>query len=87
MKKMEYYIIFPDVENGLKLNELLKADKINVTITPTPREASKCCGISLLINSESDLPLVRDCIAKNKIEIIDVFEMTTKKDSKRDKFC
>lgn len=87
MEKIEYYIIFPDVDNGLKLNELLKAEKINVTITPTPREATKCCGISLLIKDEIDLPLIRECIAKNQIEIIDIFKMTTKRDSRRDKFC
>lgn len=84
---MEHYIIFPDVDNGLKLYKLLKDSKISVTITPTPREASKCCGISILINNESDIPAVRTCIEENNIEIISIFEMVSKKDPKRDKFC
>lgn len=87
MEQVEYYIIFPDVENGKRLNELLKEVKISVTIAPTPREVSKCCGISLLIKNKSDLPSVRECIEKNNIEITDIFELKTKKDPKRDRFC
>jgi len=87
MSKIEYYVIFPNVENGLKLNELLKSEKISVTIAPTPREATKCCGISLLIKNKDDLPKVHECINKNGIEIINIFEMVSNRDPKRDKFC
>lgn len=87
MEQTEYYILFPNVDNGIKLNELLKAEKISVTITPTPREASKCCGISILINNKDDLHRIKECIAANHVEIIDIFEIAAKRDPKRDKFC
>lgn len=87
MTEMEYYVIFPNVENGLKLNELLKAQKIPVTIAPTPREATKCCGISLLIKNKDDIPAVKECIANNNIEILSIFETVNKKDPMRNKFC
>lgn len=87
MTEMEYYIIFPNVENGLRLNELLKAEKISVTIAPTPREATKCCGISLLIKDKSDIPAVKECIAANNIDILDIFETVNKKNPMRNKFC
>ncbi len=87
MAETEYYIIFPNVENGLKLNELLKAEKISVTIAPTPREATKCCGISLLIKNKSDIPAVKECIADNNIDILDIFETINKKDPMKNKFC
>jgi hypothetical protein len=87
MTEKEYYIIFPNVENGLKLNELLKAAKISVTIAPTPREATKCCGISLLIKNKDDIPLIEKCIADNKIEILNIFETVNKRDPMRNKFC
>ncbi len=87
MAETEYYIIFPNVENGLKLNELLKAEKISVTIAPTPREATKCCGISLLIKNKSDMPAVKECIADNNIDILDIFETINKKDPMKNKFC
>lgn len=87
MSKIEYYVIFPNVENGLKLNELLKSKKIPVTIAPTPREATKCCGISLLIKNKDDLSKVHECINENNIEIIDIFETVCNRDPKRDRFC
>ncbi|MDF2678382.1 MAG: hypothetical protein K0Q97_2734 [Bacillota bacterium] len=87
MAEMEYYVIFQNVDNGLKLNEILKSQKISVTIAPTPREATKCCGISLLIKNKSDIPKVKECIEHNQIEIIDIFEMESKRNPRRDKFC
>lgn len=87
MSEMEYYVIFPNVENGLKLNELLKAEKIPVTIAPTPREATKCCGISLLIKNKEDIPAVKRCISDNNIDILDIFETVNRKDPMRNKFC
>lgn len=87
MTEKEYYIIFPNVENGLRLNELLKAEKISVTIAPTPREATKCCGISLLIKNVNDIPIIKKCIADSKIDIINIFETVNKKDPMRNKFC
>ncbi len=87
MSEMEYYVIFPNVENGLKLNELLKAEKISATIAPTPREATKCCGISLLIKNKEDIPAVKKCISDNHIEILDIFETVNRKDPMRNRFC
>lgn len=87
MAEIEYYVIFPNVENGMKLNELLKAAKIHATIAPTPREATKCCGISLLIKNKEDIPAVKKCIEDNNIEVLDIFETVNKKDPMRNKFC
>jgi hypothetical protein len=87
MAEIEYYVIFPNVENGMKLNELLKAAKIPATIAPTPREATKCCGISLLIKNKDYIPAVKKCVEDNNIEILDIFETVNKKDPMRNKFC
>lgn len=84
---MVYYVLFNDVENGMKLYKLLKAAEIAVTIAPTPREASKCCGISLLFKNKEDIPSIQECIANNNIEINKIFEMESKINSKRDRFC
>ncbi len=87
MAEMEYYIIFSNVENGLRLNELLKSEKISVTIAPTPREATKCCGISLLIKNKNDIPVVKKIVDDNNIEILDIFETENKRNPMRNKFC
>ncbi len=87
MAEMEYYVIFPNVENGLRLNELLKAEKISVTIAPTPREATKCCGISLLIKNKNDISAVKKIIDDNNVKVLDIFETVNKRDPMRNKFC
>lgn len=43
------YVLFPNHTEGLKLERHLKVAKIKYTITPTPRELSHCCGISIRI--------------------------------------
>lgn len=84
---MNYYVLFNDVDNGMKLYNLLKMAKISVTIAPTPREASKCCGISLLFKNKDDIPFIKECIAENNININKFFEMESNINPRRDKFC
>lgn len=67
MKK--FYVLFPNHFNGIKLNEALRKAGIKNTIAPTPRELSKCCGISLLIREE-DIPAVEQIVSRDKIEIL-----------------
>ena len=87
MVATEHYILFPNVSNGLKLSELLKTAQIDATIVPTPREASKCCGISLLVNHKKDLPAIKELIKQNDIEIIAIFELAKTRDPQRDRYC
>lgn len=58
------YILFPSHSDGLALEKVLKYNKIKYTITPTPRELSKCCGISIMIDRE-DINLVEKIISGN----------------------
>ena len=48
----QYYILFKNHDNGMRLYNSLKSKNIKCTIAPTPRVASKSCGISLLINKD-----------------------------------
>ncbi|HWR60964.1 MAG TPA: DUF3343 domain-containing protein [Clostridia bacterium] len=57
MDGFNYYILFPNVTEGLKLEKLLKEDGIRYTIVPTPRELSKCCGISIKYEYEDESPI------------------------------
>jgi hypothetical protein len=62
VEKQNYYILFPNVTEGLRLEKLLKAEDIRYTIVPTPRELSKCCGISIKYEGvdESSIKLLVD---------------------------
>lgn len=48
----DYYILFPNHHEGLRLHKELKAAGVKCTIAPTPREASRFCGMSILVIEE-----------------------------------
>ena len=52
MQKILHYVLFPNHDNGMRLYGILKEAGIKTTIAPTPRVASKCCGISLLVRED-----------------------------------
>ncbi len=68
---IKYYVLFPNHLNGLKLNEILKNEKIENTIAPTPRKLSSCCGMSLLVREE-DIPDIERIISRDMVEILKI---------------
>ena len=86
MYKTQHYVLFPNHDNGMRLHRGLKAEGIRAVIAPTPRAASKCCGISLLIE-EKDIEAVRRCVAENEIDILDIVEIQKDINPNRDKYC
>jgi hypothetical protein len=64
-------VLFPNQINGIKLDRILRRLGYNAVIVPTPRNLSKSCGISLMINEE-DVDSVKEVINNNNIEIIDI---------------
>lgn len=86
MKNIQHYVLFPNHDNGMRLYKELKGLGIRATIAPTPRAASKCCGISLLVLKE-DLDAIRACIDRHGIEILDIVEIEKDINPRRDKYC
>lgn len=62
---------------GLRLKKELDERDIKARISPTPREASKSCGISLMVD-EGDLPLIKQIIAENNIQILKIVSLARK---------
>ncbi len=60
----DYYVLFPNHQEGLRLHRKLKDIGIKCTISPTPREASSFCGMSLLV-SEDNVRKVEEILAEN----------------------
>lgn len=86
MPKTNWYVLFPNHENGLMLYNALKKEGIKTTIVPTPRKAQKCCGISLLVN-ETQLEDVRACIVRERVEILRIISLEDDRDAARDVYC
>ena len=68
MSEYKHYILFPSHNEGLRLNQILKERGIKSTISPTPRAASKSCGISLII-AEVDVERVKKIIEEKHVSI------------------
>lgn len=52
--ELDYYILFNTHTDGLLLEKRLKENNIKYTITPTPRQLSKSCGIAIKYNLEDE---------------------------------
>lgn len=86
MQEIQHYILFPNHDNGMRLYKELKALGVKATIAPTPRVASTCCGISLLIKKE-DIETIQSCIEEHKIEILKIAAIERDVNPHRDKYC
>lgn len=86
MKEIQYYVLFPNHDNGMRLYKKLKEEGAGAVIAPTPRSASKCCGISLLVK-EKDIERIRGCVQENGIEILDIAAVEKDVNPGRDRYC
>lgn len=68
------YILFPSYNHGLALESLLKQNKIKYVISPTPRQLSICCGISIIYDKK-DEDIIKNLINENKIEILGFYSL------------
>lgn len=85
--KTNWYVLFPNHENGLMLYHALKAKGVKTTIVPTPRKAQECCGVSLLVDDEAKLDKVRACIEREHIQILRIQSLSDERDAMRDQYC
>jgi hypothetical protein len=65
---MKYYILFESYNWGLSLEAKLKSEKIKYTISPTPREFSVSCGMSIIYNVK-DEDRIKEIVEKHNIRI------------------
>lgn len=76
--QMDYYILFNTHIDGLLMEKRLKENKIKYTITPTPRQLSRCCGIAIKYYNE-DEAAIKAIAEKYNIEVIG-YQSLEKKD-------
>ena len=86
MQQLQHYVLFPNHDNGMRLYKELKALGVRAVIYPTPRTASKCCGISLMVEEE-DLDTIQSCAKERGIEILKIAAVERDLNPKRDRYC
>ncbi|WP_035292805.1 DUF3343 domain-containing protein [Clostridium sp. KNHs214] len=77
MEKENHYILFKNHTEGMKLEELLRENNIKYVISPTPRELSTCCGISVVYKKE-DEEKIKGIVEKNSIDVMGFYTLKKK---------
>ena len=86
MAKIQHYVLFPNHDNSMRLYKELKAIGVRAVIAPTPRQASVCCGVSLMVE-EKDLEIINQCIEEHGIEIVKIAAVERDVNPRRDRYC
>lgn len=86
MKEIQHYVLFPNHDNAMRLYKEVKALGVKAVISPTPRAASKCCGVSLLVKKE-DLDAIRQCADEHGVEILEIAAVEKDVNPNRDRYC
>ncbi len=82
----DYYVLFHNHTEGMKLYQYVRAQGIPAKISPAPRIASVCCGMSLLVEA-SVIDAVRHCIEVSCTAIDRIVQLPRQIDPTRDKYC
>jgi len=61
-------LVFESTHKVLKAEKLLKSEKIDYEIIPTPKDISSDCGMSVrLMPEQIDIDHIRSCLGDNNI--------------------
>ena len=86
MAKIQHYVLFPNHDNSMRLYKELKAMGVWAVIAPTPRQASVCCGVSLMVD-EKDLETIENVVKEKNIEILKIAAVERDVNPRRDRYC
>lgn len=81
------WLLFHDVKSAMTLYQRLKDAGLQISISPTPREASKCCGVSILLDDPADTDRASEIAKAEEIELRGIHRMQADFNPKRDKYC
>lgn len=80
-----YYILFDNHTDGLAMYGAVKDAGMRARISPTPRELSVCCGISLLIE-EADVEAIKNLASEKNLNYIKIEGLNNTFDNTRHKY-
>lgn len=63
---IHYYVLFDNHTDAMAMYKTLRDEDIDAKISPTPRELSVCCGVSLLVHGE-DVEHIKEIAAERSL--------------------
>lgn len=82
----DFYVLFENHTDGMALYRYCRERGLHVRISPAPRAATVCCGMSLLVSKE-EIDAVRVLINESKIPVLKIVELERQINPKRDVYC
>lgn len=82
----QHYLLFKDSSQGMKTYDYLKSQGAKITISPTPRAASLCCGLAILLKKEESLDHIKELLKGQEDMVERYFTMKADVNPKRDRF-
>lgn len=82
---MNYYILFKNHTDSMAMYSALKKEGYKVRISPTPRELSVCCGVSLLA-LETEIESIENYIKSNPLDYISIEALDNTFDNNRHRY-
>ena len=82
---LHYYVLFQNHTDATAMYRTLKSAGIYAQISPTPRELSVCCGVSLLIHGE-DLERIKEIAEEKHLSYLSVSGLNNTFDNTRHKY-
>jgi hypothetical protein len=82
---LHYYVLFQNHTDAMAMYRTLKSSGIFAQISPTPRELSVCCGVSLLIRGD-DVEEIRNIASQRKLDYLSIEGLNNAFDNTRHKY-
>ena len=82
---LHYYILFKNHTDATAMYRALKKSSVYAQISPTPRELSVCCGVSLLVHGE-DVERIRELASEQNLGYLSISGLNNTFDNTRHRY-
>ena len=82
---LHYYILFQNHTDATAMYRSLKGKGMYAQISPTPRELSVCCGVSLLVHGE-DVDRIKEIAGEENLAYLQISGLNNTFDNTRHKY-
>lgn len=81
-----YYMLFNNSNEAFAMHQEMTKNHLESRISPTPRQLSICCGVTLLVKYE-EIPAIKELAEKKDLTYLGFQGLNNKFDGKRHKFA
>lgn len=82
---LHYYVLFHNHTDATAMYRSLKSKDMYAQISPTPRELSVCCGVSLLVHGE-DVDKIKEIAEAEHLRYLEISGLNNEFDNTRHKY-